>query len=381
MNKDRLVHMDKNLVRKKAMNFLGTFGNNIKTKLSNVCSKTGQYNVPSELFQKRTPRSNRVLISWRAVKNNKLTLEQLNAFEGGVVIEFLNNDFFSEEDKNNEIFLSLKNKIGSNENISAIISIRSEGGSSSSAIQREAFAKLINNTTITYNNSIVTINSSNYREFKIKQLQSGGTGNDKWSGFLFVSIRGGQQDTIETHHGEELTIFNPACEYASQKTRIDLDLVTCYFMMKSIDIQTLDLIKTNTYNIILKELEEVLKLCNYNHEGFVGNLYDYCINHPSVRMYPNQLTDPIQLKKIDISCFNQENRVQDSVDFTHNEAVNFEKYYWDTEQKTILSPARPSNIFWSYHLSNMMQQDFTLEQYFDYEKNRYELRLELLGRN
>lgn len=78
--------MDKNLVRTKAMNFLGSFGNNIKTKLSNVCSKTGQYNVPSELFQKRTPRSNRVLISWRAVKNNKLTLEQLNAFEGGVVI-------------------------------------------------------------------------------------------------------------------------------------------------------------------------------------------------------------------------------------------------------------------------------------------------------
>lgn len=146
-------------------------------------------------------------------------------------------------------------------------------------------------------------------------------------------------------------------------------------------IQSLDLIKTNTYNIILKEIEEVLKLCKYNHEGFVGNLYDYCINHPSVRMYPNQLTDPIQLKKIDISCFNQENRVQDSVDFTHNEAVNFEKYYWDTEQKTILSPARPSNIFWSYHLSNMMQQDFTLEQYFDYEKSRYELRLELLSKN
>lgn len=373
--------MDKNVVRKKAINFLSEFGNNIKTKLYNICAKTGQYDVPSELFQKRTPRSNRVLITWKAVKNNNLTLEQLNAFEGGVVVEFLNNDFFSEENKNNDVFLALINKIGSNENISSIISIRSEGGSSSSNIQREAFAKLINNTNIIYNGSVVTINSSNYTEYKIKQLKSGGTGNEKWSGFLFVSIRGGQQDTIETHHGEELTLFNPACEYASKKIRIDLDLVTCYFIMKSIDINDLDSTKNNTYNIILKELEEVLKLCKYNHIGFVGNLYDYCINHPSLRMIPNQLTDPIQLKKINIDCFNNENRVQDSVDFTHNEAVNFEKYYWDSEQKTILSPARPSNIFWSYHLSNMMQQDFTLDQYFDYEKSRYESRQKLLNKN
>ena len=48
--------MDKNRVRLDALNFLGKFDDKIKTKFSNICAKTGQYDVPSELFQKRTPR-------------------------------------------------------------------------------------------------------------------------------------------------------------------------------------------------------------------------------------------------------------------------------------------------------------------------------------
>ena len=76
--------MDKNRIRLDAFNFLGNFGDKIRTKLLNVCSKTGQYNVPDELFQKRTPRSNRVLISWKAVKQNQLTIDQLKSFSGGV---------------------------------------------------------------------------------------------------------------------------------------------------------------------------------------------------------------------------------------------------------------------------------------------------------
>ena len=48
--------MDKNAIRLKAFNFLGSFDSKIRTKFSNISSKTGQYNVPDELFQKRTPR-------------------------------------------------------------------------------------------------------------------------------------------------------------------------------------------------------------------------------------------------------------------------------------------------------------------------------------
>lgn len=64
----------------------------ITTKRSNVCEKTGQYTVPDELFQKRTPRKNSAMIFWKIVINNNMTLEQLQTFEGGVVV-FRNNDF------------------------------------------------------------------------------------------------------------------------------------------------------------------------------------------------------------------------------------------------------------------------------------------------
>lgn len=69
-------------------------------------------------FKKRTPRKNRALISWEAVKRNNLTLEQLDTFEGGIVVEFINNDFFDSDNQSNELFEALKTRLGSNENVS-----------------------------------------------------------------------------------------------------------------------------------------------------------------------------------------------------------------------------------------------------------------------
>lgn len=180
--------MNKNQVRLDARKFLSNFGKNILAKMSNVCAKTGQYNVPSELFQKRTPRSNRVLIEWKVVNDNKLTLEQLESFSGGVVVEFLNNDFFDENYNSTPLFQELKNRLGSDEIVSSIISIHSEQGSSSSEIQRRSFEKLINNTEVQYKTKKVVITKSNYMDFAIKQIKNGrtgvGTGNEWWSGFF-----------------------------------------------------------------------------------------------------------------------------------------------------------------------------------------------------
>ena len=66
----------------------------VRTKLDNVCGKCGPYNVPNKLFQKRTKRSSRCLISWKTVLQNKLTLDQLNTFYNGVTVEMINQDFF-----------------------------------------------------------------------------------------------------------------------------------------------------------------------------------------------------------------------------------------------------------------------------------------------
>ncbi len=375
--------MDKNKIRLATRKFIESFGENLHAKFSNVCAKTGQYNVPSELFQKRTPRSNRVLIEWKIVRDNHLSLEHLKTFEGGVVVEFLNNDFFDKDNFSNPLFSELKNRIGSDETVSAIISIHSEQGSSSSEIQRESFLKLVNNTEVSYKGKKVIITKDNYTDFAIKQLKEDGkkgigTGNDQWNGFLFVSIRGGQQDTIETHRGKELTLFNPACEYASKDVCIDLDLVVLYFAMKSIFVKALNSEQQITYYSLLSTLESVLKNCVYDSEAYRGNLLDYCKNHPSVSMIDGQLTDPIQLKRIDIKHFNIAERSADSIDFTHEEAVIYQRYYFDNIKKCVLSPARPTNIFWSFHLSNMMQQDYSLNDYFKYEEERFTARQRLL---
>lgn len=375
--------MNKNQVRLDARKFLSNFGKNILAKMSNVCAKTGQYNVPSELFQKRTPRSNRVLIEWKVVNDNKLTLNQLESFSGGVVVEFLNNDFFDENYNSNPLFQELKNRLGSDEIVSSIISIHSEQGSSSSEVQRRSFEKLINNTEVQYKNKKVVITKSNYMDYAIKQIKNGrtgvGTGNEWWSGFLFVSIKGGQQDTIETHHDQELTLFNPACEFATKDVCLDLDLVMSYFAFLSVDVSTLDEFDKISYQTILDQLKEALRETFYDSPSYKGNLLDYCENHPCAKMIKGVLSDPIQLKRIKIENFNIAERTADSVDFTHNEAVVYHKYYWDKAKNCILSPARPTNVFWSFHLSNMMQQDYSLEDYFKYEEERFKNRQRLLN--
>lgn len=372
-----------------AFRFLGSFGNqtgrsstsNIRTKLGNMCGKTGQYNVPNELYQKRTARKNRCLISWKNVKKNQLTMEQLETFTGGVAVEFINEDFFAVENQDNPVFQELTRRIGSDKNVSSIISIRSESGSSSSAIQREYFEKLINNTEITYRDETIIINENNYQDYAIRQIESGGIGNDKWNGFLYISIRGGQQDTITTHANTELTIFNPACEYANPEVSNHIDLTMSYFALLSINASSLTKDQKSTYNSLKKRIEEELSKTRYDNITFKGSLLDYCQNHPSVKMNPGNLYDPIQVKPIEIGHFNINDKNDDNyLNFTHDEAVFFEKYYWDHKQQCILSAARPTNLFWSLHLSNMMQQNFTLEEYFQHEEAIVERRKTLLNR-
>ena len=370
-------------LRKKIFNYLSTFDNNpdgknnIRTKFSNICGKTGQYDIPTELFQKRTSRKNRVLISWKTIKDNKLTIKQLESFEGGVVVEFINNDYFDEKNNSNSIFFELKNRIGSDENVSSMISIRTEEGSSSSQVQRDAFQKLINNAKVFYKDKWIVLNKSNYMNYAIKRKYAASSGNSNWDGFLYVSIKGGQQDTIETHKNANELLFNPACEYASKRICLDLDFVTSYFALHSIDYNKLTSSNKFTYDSLMKILREYLKEEEFENDSYKGNLLDYCDNHPCMKLEPNKLMDPIQLEEIKIEDFSITNKEDpNDLDFTHDEAVNFNKFYWDNKQQCILSPARPTNIFWSKHLSNMMQQNYSLDEYFEHEEERVKRRKE-----
>ena len=132
---------------------------------------------------------------------------------------------------------------------------------------------------------------------------------------------------------------------------------------------------------MINNLKDALKSSKYNNKSYSGNLLDYCNNHPCLKLSPGSLYDPIQVEPIHIGDFDIKDKSDlRNLDFTHNEAVNFEKYYWDSEKNCILSPARPTNIFWSKHLSNMMQQNFTLNEYFEHEAEINKRRSELLNR-
>lgn len=374
--------MKKNKIKLEAFRFLSEFGENIRAKLDNICGKTGKYDVPTELFLKRTKRENRVLIPWKVVKKHSFDIEQLESFSGGVVVEFVNEDFFDESNNSNPTYNELKKRLGSNENVSSMISIRSESGSSSSQVQRDNFKKLINDTRVLYNNQYITINESNYQDYAIKRHESGGKGNLTWSGFLFVSIRGGQQDTIETHRDKEELLFNPACEFATEEVSMDMNLVLSYFALKSVNRDDLDTDSKIKYDRLIAEIEKALKSSEYDSKAYRGNLLDYCLNHISLTLCPGKLYDPIQVEEIHIEDFNvKEKDDPRNIDLTHDEAMNFANYYWDSKQNCILTPSRPSNVFWSKHQSNMMQQNFSLQDYFQHEETISRRRKELLNKN
>jgi hypothetical protein len=373
------VVMTKEKLRLESFRFLSRDNEKIRTKFNNICGKTGQYFVPDELFQKRTSRSNRVLIPWKSVKSNNLTLEQLETFKGGVVVEFINEDFFSLENMSNATFVQLKQLLGSNEIVSSIISFRSESGTSSSEIQRRYFDIFTSNYELVFNGNTIVINKRNIEDYVIHKTMDGGTGNEKWSGFVFYSIKGGQQDLIQSHLSNE-TLFNPAPEYADNETKLDIDLTMAFFAMHSIDYDNLNTDEKGDYSRLMKYFKIHLSESRYDYEKFTGSLLDYCENHPSLKLFKGSLYDPIQVEKINLEDFGIDNK-EDSrnLDFTHNEAVIHDRYYFDRVKRIILTPARPTNIFWSKHLSNMMQQNFSLNEFFRHEEEIVMRRNQLLN--
>lgn len=338
----------------------------IQEKFNNISGKTGGYFVPETLFQKRTPRKNRVLIPYEHVLKNNLTYEILTKFTGGVAVEFVNNDFFDELDKSEEqqsnIFKILKTKLGSDDTVSAIIDIRSTGSSSSEA-QRNALVKLqafLQTNNIDLNSVLIK------RKEEFEDLRTGiGIGNDKWKGFVYYNIRGGQQDALDSHTmaripSSKVQLFNPSVEYANEETSLDITLVLIYFALFSVQIENRD----ENWKNLIHHYEEYFKTKTYNKVS----LYDYTTNHICLNLVKGQLIDPIQVEPIFIEDFAIKNRDDNSLDITHQTSVKKAIYIYDSDNDTILSPAHPTNLFWSKHLSNMMQQDFSLDEYFERQR-------------
>lgn len=339
----------------------------IREKFNNLNGKTGRYSVPEKLFQKRTSRQNRVLIPWKTIEQNNITIKQLETFYGGICVEFVNYDFFNPKYDNNLIHTHLKNLVGTNGLISSMISFRTEDGDSGANIPRSSFiefSRLIDEGLLNFTKTPIL------RDDKFEY--SGKGSNEVWKGNIYYSIKGGDQNSIESHTNDQNPqIFNPATEYANELVCLDLDIMMSYFCLYCFDLKKY--IQENTIKILKSECERYLKKRYYDE----GNLYEYCINHPSLKLGSGLLIDAIQLNNISIDDFKTSGLENSSV-ICHNEAANKDKFYFDSINNFLVTPARPTNLFWSTHLSNMMQQNFNLIEYYEKENERVEKRKGLL---
>lgn len=363
---------DERKLHSKVWSFWGSIDDKILEKFKNLNGKTGRYDVPHELFQRRTSRSNRVLIRWKIIDNNKIKLYHLKTFYGGICVELVNHDYFKKS--NNKLLNTLKKDVGSNNIISSMISLRNEAGISNSSLQRDIFNKQKIIKNIKY--PIIE------RDSKIGYKGKGD--NSVWKGKIYYSIRGGEQNSIESHPNSPFpTLFNPAVEYANERVCFDIDMTMSYFALHCNDIKK----EKEEIDSLKREIEEYLKNRKYKETKLKTNkttkettLLDYCKNHYSLKFGNGILIDPIQLDEMLIEDFKTSNTKNSAV-VSHNESADKSIFYFEENEKFILSPARPTNLFWSKHHSNMMQQDLTLIDYFEAEENRYKKRKILKSKN
>jgi len=352
-------------MNKEISKLLDNIGTNISEKFRNINGKTAKGNVPDNLWQKRTSRKNRVLISWKSVFRNNLTIEMLETFTGGVCVEFVNDDFNNKKFSSNQTYKKLINRLGSDLNVSSIISFRVEDGDSGANIARSSYEKFLKEELSFKPTPIVR---------KVEKIP--GIGNEFWEGNIYFSIKGGSQEDIDSHKNftenkdKNPQLFNPAIEFANETTCKDIYISLFYYFSHCFDIaQFCDLRELNN---IKKECEEYLHSRNYQD----GNLLEHCLNHPSLKWGEGNLIDPIEVSKLSVNDFNSKWDFNNpaTIAICHNEAANLDKIRFNSINQYIVSAARPTNLFWSKQSSNMIQQSYSLFEFFKLEEERVERR-------
>lgn len=396
--KKKLIGNVKSIIRKKELKVL--------QKVINIEQKTSPYDVPKELFQQRTPRTARVLISLSTVIENKLTIKDLEYFEAGVVVEFVNDDYlkYLKDESRDQVVDDLLKRLGSDEKVSSMISFRSIDGKSSGAVPEQSYRKFLEYWK---KHPILVKGNEIYLEFdnedkekpkfekyriirKSRQVDDEtnsekiSNGNDKWKGFLYVSVKGGKKESICSHSltGEDKKrsyLFNPAREYANEEVCKDILLVLLFLIMHSFDLEDRE-----ENSELLKEIEDQLIKTTYKENEDTFTLFEYCKEKLNC-IKDDDLVDPLTKEKIKFKYFaynigetetlnlgeidgNGRDFEVDwdcSIDVAHREAAKFQKFYVDDIRKTILTAARPTNLFWAFHTSNMIQQNFTMEELLD----------------
>jgi len=333
-------------IEKQISNIVKLLPISIQTKLTNI-DKAG---VEGPCTTQRVSQSSRISIPYENVKG--FSVAQLATHAGGVVIR-LQYDKYEEIRDNperNELEEHILNNIGGNRVVSCFICMTKEDGYSGSSELRVQYKRFEEEKKIK-------------KWTPIKRICHHGDtdknkGNEKWSGHYYYKISGGQQDSILSHPDKEDQMFTTYKGFMSTKKVINdvkacliYSLLHCYDMCDVIPHELLVKYKQN--------LEEYLKRTNYMGKSC------YELTRVLGTIKNGQLYSPINCERLSVKMFETEKMIN----ISHNEAVCKNKIYFCESNRVMLSDYRPGNLFWDTHLSNMQQQDFTIEEYWiDHDK-------------
>ena len=208
-------------MKRKINVLLRDIGENISTKFSNINNKTSMGDVPKHLFKKEHP-DKKEFLSLKEVYKNKLTIDQLETFESGVCVEFVNDDFFNKDYLTNTTHKELINKLGSDDNVASIISFRTEDGDPGANAARDSFEKFKKLNPNFELKPILRVGQD--KDWPSETLA---IGNEKWEGNSYYEIKGGLQKELSSHSNltedrEKPMLFNPAIEYANEEVCDDI---------------------------------------------------------------------------------------------------------------------------------------------------------------
>lgn len=335
--------------------------NQLKIKIDNI----NKASVDGPCSSQRMSQAGRVLIPYDIIIKNNITLNQLETHTQGITVELPFKEY--KKIKNSKLICELESylldNIGEDGTVSCIITIRGEKGYSGSTELREQ-----------YKDFEIVAKEKNWEPIirkKELQIKHGDTyiGNEKWRGQYYYNIRGGEQDTLESHKDETLVDYQIFTTYkgfmanesviTDVKTALIYQMIHCYDITKYISLEKLIEYK-KTYSEYLKKIYYLGK-----------NVYEFIHNIENGIIINDKLMSPITEEMISIEQFNKkDNQADDCLQISHNEACNKQKIYFDEDRNCLVSDYRPTNLFWETKLGNMQQQSFTIKEYWINQQER-----------
>lgn len=348
------------------INELGRYNENIKTKLKNI-DKAGVDTIPCSTL--RVSQNSRIYITREIVKQNNLTLEQLNTHKKGICVGITWDEYekmkteSESESLDDELDKYLFNHIGSDNNVSCIVAILKEKGYSGSSKERQDKIKL--DQEAIFKNWFPIRRKLNINTNTSRKVNEG---NDKWEGHYYYSISGGEQETMKSWTGKEPQLFTTHKGFITSDQVMNANYVSLLYMI----IHVHDIHKAfESIHHYKTTFENYLKQSSSKYLG--KSSYNSIMELPCIINKNRHLISPILCKPISIDDFCKKH----ALNISHNVAVSKNIILFCDEKKVLLSDYRPGNLFWDFKHANMRQQDDTIQEYWEAIEQSIELRKNL----